>query len=387
MNFEGYIPGKIIFGNGRIAELPENAKNFGKKAFITTSFHEGFEVLDNILKLLDANYIDYYLFTGVTPNPTSILVDKTDEIFKKEGCDYLIGIGGGSSMDFAKAVAIRASHPKDIWNYVYLDYRDALDITESTYPVIAVPTTSGTGSEVTKWAVVTNPETFEKSFLGSEFIVPRVAIIDPELTLTLPKILTAGTGIDALSHAIESYININSNPYSELFAKEAIKIIARYLPEAVADGRNLIAREQMSWASTLSGLAITHVGTTLVHCMGHVLSGRLNLDHGITLAVCLEPVIKYSWTSNLEKFAKINELFEGNVSKLTIKEAAESSSEAVKKLIKQVDLDISLSNLGVKKDMVDSLVDDVFKYTKGMLDVHPKIFAREEVKKLFLSIL
>jgi len=387
MNFDGYMPGKIIFGIGRIKEITQNVKKLGKKAFISTSFTKDFGILKSVLNVLDLNDVDYYLFTGVTPNPIADVVDKTADIFKKEKCDYLIGIGGGSSMDFAKAIAIRSSHPKDIWNYVYLDYRDALEITDATYPVVAVPTTSGTGSEVTKWAVVTNPETHEKSFLGSEFIVPKITIIDPELTLSLPKILTAGTGIDALSHAIESYINIESNPYSEIFAKEAIGIIARYLPEAVANGKNLSAREKMSWASTLSGLAITHVGTTLVHCMGHVLSGRFNLDHGITLAVSLEPVIRSSWTSNIEKFAKLTELLGEDISKLTLKKAAEASSGALKKLIKQIDLDITLTDLGVKKEAIDLLVEDVFKYTKGMLDVHPKIFTRQEVKDLFLSIL
>jgi len=387
MNFDGHMPGKIIFGSGRVRELPENVIKMGKKAFIATSFNEDFEVLRSIIKLLESNNIDYYLFSKVTPNPISILIDKTADIFKKEDCDYLIGIGGGSSIDFAKAVAIRASHQENIWNYVYLDYRDANEITDSTYPVIAVPTTSGTGSEVTKWAVVTNSKTHEKSFLGSEYIVPKVAIIDPELTITLPKILTAGTGIDALSHAIESYINVDSNSYSELFAKEAINIVARYLPEAVANGNNLLAREKMSWASTLSGLAITHVGTTLIHCMGHVLSGRLNLDHGLTLAVCLEPVMKNSWTSDIEKFARITELLGEDIQNLTLKEAAEASSKAVKNLIKQVELDYKLSDLGVKKDMITSLVDDVFKYTKGMLDVHPKIFEKQEVEELFNSIL
>jgi len=387
MNFDGHMPGKIIFGSGRVRELPENVIKMGKKAFIATSFNEDFEVLRSIIKLLESNNIDYYLFSKVTPNPISILIDKTADIFKKEDCDYLIGIGGGSSIDFAKAVAIRASHQENIWNYVYLDYRDANEITDSTYPVIAVPTTSGTGSEVTKWAVVTNSKTHEKSFLGSEYIVPKVAIIDPELTITLPKILTAGTGIDALSHAIESYINVDSNSYSELFAKEAINIVARYLPEAVANGNNLLAREKMSWASTLAGLAITHVGTTLIHCMGHVLSGRLNLDHGLTLAVCLEPVMKNSWTSDIEKFARITELLGEDIQNLTLKEAAEASSKAVKNLIKQVELDYKLSDLGVKKDMITSLVDDVFKYTKGMLDVHPKIFEKQEVEELFNSIL
>lgn len=144
--------------------MPAQAKNTGKKAFIVTSFPEDFEILVSSLKLLDENSIGYEVFNEVKPNPTCTLADRIDKIFLKKDCDYLIGSGGGSSIDFAKVVAVRAAHSKDIWNYVFLDYRDALEITGSTFPVIAIPATDGTGSEVTRWAVLTNPETYEKSF-------------------------------------------------------------------------------------------------------------------------------------------------------------------------------------------------------------------------------
>lgn len=386
MNFECYMPGKVIFGSGRIKELPEHARNLGGKAFVTSSL-KGIKVLDDILKILDDANIKYTLFSDVKPNPVSTLIDKAADIFKKEGCDYLIGIGGGSSMDFAKAVAIRASHPKDIWNYVYVPYRDTLEITDATYPVIAITTTSGTGSEVTKWAVVTNPKTYEKSFLESEYIVPKVAIVDPQLTLDLPKMLTASTGMDALSHAVESYININATPFSDMTAEQSIKIIAGYLPEAVANGHNLVAREKIAWANTLAGITIEHAGTTLVHAMGHVLGGRLAMGHGIAMALCLEPVVRYSWTSNIEKFAKLTEFLGKDTSGLTLKEAAEASSKAIKGLLMDVDLDIKLSDLGVKKDMIDEFVEDAFHYLTPMIDAHPKTPTKEEVKELYLSIL
>jgi alcohol dehydrogenase class IV len=387
MNFDFTLPGNVLFGLGRIKELPARAKNTGKKAFIVTSFPEDFEILVGILKLLDENGIGYEVFNEVKPNPRCTLVDRTAKIFLKKGCDYLIGLGGGSSIDFAKAIAVRAAHSKDIWNYVFLDYRDALEITGSTLPIIAIPTTAGTGSEVTKWAVLTNPETYEKSFLGSNYIIPKIAIVDPELTKTLPPGLTASTGVDVLSHSIESYINLDATYFSELHAKEAMRIIARYLPEAVANGKNLIAREQVSWASTLAGIAITHVGTTLIHCIGHVIGGRAGVDHGVALAVCLEPVMEYSWTSNIEKFAVITGLMGENISGMTLKESAEFSSNAIKKFMQDINLDIKLTDLGIKKNMIDQLVDDIFKYTKCMLDVHPKIFNREEIKNILLLAL
>lgn len=384
MNFDFTLPGNALFGPGRIKELPAQAKNTGKKAFIVTSFPEDFEILAGILKLLDEQNVIYEVFNDVKPNPLCTLADNVAKIFLKKGCDYLIGIGGGSSIDFAKAIAVRGAHNKDIWNYVFLDYRDTQEITDATFPVIAVPTTAGTGSEVTKWAVLTNPETHEKSFLGSNYIVPKIAIIDPELTQTLPPLLTAATGVDVLSHSIESYINLNATYYSALHAMEAIKIIARYLPEAVANGKNLIAREHVSWASTLAGIAITHVGTTLIHCIAHVIGGRARIDHGVALAVCLEPVIMNSWISNIEKFAVITELMGENISGLTLKESAELSSIAIKKLLKNINLDIKLTDLGIKKNMIDQLVYDIFKYTRCMLDVHPKIFSQEEIKNILL---
>ena len=386
MDFETYIPSRIIFGNGKIKELPENANKLGKKAFIASSL-KGIKVLDDILEILKEGKIEFELFSEVQPNPVSTLIDKAARMFKKSGCDYLIGIGGGSSMDFAKAVAIRASHPEDIWKYVYVPYRDTLEITDATYPVIAVTTTSGTGSEVTKWAVVTNPGTYEKSFLESEYIVPKVAFVDPELTLELPKMITAATGMDALSHAIESYININATPFSDITAESSIRLISRYLPEAVANGSNLLARGNIAWANTLAGITIQHAGTTLVHAMGHVLGGRMNMDHGIAMALCLEPVLRYSWTSNIEKFARLTDFMGENTEGMTLKEKASSASIAVKKLLKEVDLDIRLSELGVKEKMIDTFVEDAFGYLSPMLEANPKVPVKEEVKELYLSIL
>jgi len=386
MDFQCYLPGRVIFGCGKINLLPDYAKKTGKKPFIVTSLKNS-KILDHILEIIDNSCIRYAIFTDVLPNPTTDLIEKAAKIFKRENCDHTIGIGGGSSMDFAKAISIRASHPEEIWNYVYLPYRETLQITEKSYPVIAVTTTSGTGSEVTKWAVVTNPSTCEKSFLESEYIIPKIAIVDPELTLGLPRLLTAATGIDALSHAIESYININATPFSDITAEASIRIISRYLSEAVANGSNLIAREKMAWANTLAGITIEHSGTNLVHAMGHVLSGRLNIDHGIAMALCLEPVLKYSWTSNIEKFAKLTEFLGGDICKLTLKKAAGMCSEVVKELIQEVGLDMKLSDLGVKKDMIDVFVEDVFKYLSPMLEASPKIPDKGEVKKLYESIL
>ncbi|MCL4377430.1 MAG: iron-containing alcohol dehydrogenase [Actinobacteria bacterium] len=386
MNFECFLPVRVIFGNGKINELPNYAGKTGRKALITTSLKR-LEILDNVLKILDTCNIKYVLFEDVKANPTSTLINKASEIFKKEKCDYLIGIGGGSSMDFAKAVAIRASHPEDIWNYVYVPYRENLQVTNSTYPVIAVTTTSGTGSEVTKWAVVSNPVTYEKSFLESEYIIPKVAIVDPELTLGLPKQLTAATGMDALSHAIESYTNVNATPFSDITAESCIKIISRYLPEAVVNGTNIYAREKMSWANTLAGITIEHSGTTLVHAMGHVLGGRLNIDHGIAMALCLEPVIRYSWMSNIEKFAKLTEFLGVDTSSFTKKEAAKMASEVVKGLLIDVGLDIKLSALGVKKDMISVFVEDAFRYLTPMLDASPRKPSKNDVIELYMSIM
>lgn len=386
MNFEFFLPTKVIFGCGKIKELQKYAKRIGQKAFITTSLKES-SLIKNILKFLNDSDINYFLFDLVEANPISTFIDKAVEILKKEKCDYTIGIGGGSSMDFAKAVAIGATHKGSIWDYVYIPYRENKEITQSTLPIIAVTTTSGTGSEVTKWAVVTNPKTYEKSFLESEYIIPKISIVDPELTIGLPKQLTAATGMDALSHAIESYININATPISDITAEESIRIISRFLPEAVANGSNIFAREKMSWANTLAGMTIEHSGTHLVHAMGHVLGGRLNLDHGIAMALCLEPVLKYLWTSNIEKFSKLTSLMGEDTSGLTQKKAAKKSSEVLKELLIEVDLDIKLSDLGVKKEMIDLFVDDAFKYLTPMLNASPKKATKDDIKKLYLSIL
>ncbi len=380
------MPTKVIFGCGSIKELPEYAKKLGNKAFITTSLKNN-KLLTDILKIIDNANLNYYLYSDVKPNPLSVDINKAADICRKEKCDYIIGLGGGSSMDFAKAVSIRATHPEDIWNYVCVPYRENLKITDVCFPVIAITTTSGTGSEVTKWSVVTNPETFEKSFLESEYIIPKIAIVDPDLTLNLPKMFTAATGMDALSHALESYININASPFSDIVAEEAIRLIARYLPEAVADGRNKKAREKMSWANNLAGISIEHSGTTLIHAMGHALGGRLNIDHGIAMAICMEPVVRFSWTSNIDKFARLTELLGGNTCGFTLKEAAQKCASTIKNILQEIDLDLRLTDLGVKKEMINDFVADVFNYLTPMLEANPKIPTKEDLKELYLSIL
>ena len=263
-----------------------------------------------------------------------------------------------------------------------------MEVTEATYKVLAIPTTAGTGSEVTNGSVITNPETHEKTWIGHELIMPKVAIIDPELYKGAPKIVTAGCGMDVLAHAVESYVSNIATPFTDISSAEAIKLTMRYLPEVVANGNNMEAWEKMAWASTLAGFSITHVGAMLVHGMGHSLGGRLDMPHGIAMGLCLAPVIRFSWTGNIGKYAKLAELLGVDTYGLSLTEAAEASAEPIEKMLKLVDLDLKLSDFGLKKSMIEELLDDVFGYLKDFfLPPTPKTVTREDVKNLYLSIL
>jgi len=386
MNFNYLVPTKIIFGRGRIDELPVQAKKLGKKPFIVTSL-KGLEILDKIIEIIEGSKIHYSLYDDVTMNPRSTDIDYAASICKEEGCDYIIGIGGGSSLDFAKGVAVSVGHDKSVLNFL-ASTKKCLDTTESTYKILAIPTTAGSSSEVTHGAVITNPDTFEKTWIASEFIMPKIAIVDPMLYISAPKIVTSGCGMDVLAHAVETFVSNTATPFSDLFSSEAIKITMQYLPKVVTNGNDINAREKMAFAATLVGFSTAHVGVILVHGMGHSLGGRLDMPHGIAMGLCLAPVIQFCSKSNIKKFAKLAELLGIEKKDLSEDELANSAAIPIKEMLKKIDLDLKLSDFGLNKNMIEILLDDIFGYLKdGFLPTTPRPVNRDDVRKLFMSIL
>lgn len=380
VKFNYFQPTEIRFGMGRIKELGEVAKKFGKRCLLDTVpvFPEFESTLAKAQKSLHEAGLEVAHFDQVIPNPTVEVVSQGAELARKFKAELVIGLGGGSSLDTAKAIAVAATHPGTCWDYLY--FRETQP-TEKTLPIIAVPTTSGTGSHVTQVAVVTNSAERNKSALYNSILYPRVAIVDPELMVTMPPQITATTGFDAFTHAFESYINPNGSPYTDLLASEAIRIIVKVLPEAVRNGQNIEARTKMAWADTLAGLSIANAGVTLPHGIAMAMSGLYpHIAHGQALASVYPAIMKFSWKYAKEKFAFLGRLLRPEEKDLSDDSAAAMAAEALEDFLKNIGLRKTLKDLGVPKEELDLLAERslVLPDYKS----HPYVVNLTEVKQL-----
>jgi alcohol dehydrogenase class IV len=271
-SFNYFAPTEIIFGCGRVNELGDLALRFGKKALLVTvpEFPAVAALYRKVKDTLKDAGIEVAHFDRVIPNPTTEVVSEGAKLAGEFGATLVIGLGGGSSMDTAKAIAVEATHPGTAWDYLHYTAGPS----EETLPIIAIGTTAGTGSQTTPCAVITNTAKKDKSAIWHRNIFPRIAIVDPELTLSMPKAVTAQTGFDAFCHNFEAYLSVNTNPLVEAMALDAIKIVAENLPKALAKGDDIEARSKMAWADTLGGLTNASAGVTLPHGLGMQIGGH-----------------------------------------------------------------------------------------------------------------
>jgi alcohol dehydrogenase class IV len=351
----------VEFGCGSSKKVGEIAKQINwKKAFIVTDTGvRKAGLLDGILESLESCKIPYHVYDGVQPNPTDVGVEKASEIFKEEKCDFIIAIGGGSSMDTGKGVALLATNPGRIKDYEIRSMEDLVKgkIKNHIAPLITIPTTAGTGSEIDFWAVITDTERKFKMCLGQAPLYPGgpylgavFALVDPLMTLTLPPSQTASTGIDALSHAIETYVSKGSPPIVEPLALHAIELIAKYLPIAYADGSNIEARENMMFAAHIAGICENLANCGLIHSLAEVVGGMYwNVPHGTAIAVFMPEIMEFNRMAVPEKFKKIAIAMGEKVEGLSLREASIKAIDAVKKLISELKMAKSLKDLGVKE--------------------------------------
>jgi alcohol dehydrogenase class IV len=353
-SFTYFAPTEIIFGWGCLKEIGDLAARYGKKALIVTghSSPAGTALCSRVTKYLAGAGVEALRFDGVIPNPTTDVVSAGAEAAKAFKAELVIGLGGGSSMDTAKAIAVEAAHPGTAWDYLHYTPGP----TEKTLPIIAVGTTAGTGSQTTPCAVITNPAKKDKSAIWHKNIFPRLAIVDPELTLTMPRNVTAQTGFDAFCHNFEAYLSVNANALTEPLSLDAIKIIAAYLPRAVEDGNDAEARSQMAWADTLGGLVIAAAGVTLPHGLGMQIGGHCpHVSHGQALAVQYPEFTRYTWASAKEKFAAVGRIFDPALAAETDAGAAEKSCGAIDRFLKKIGLWIDFKSLNVTKEDIRTI--------------------------------
>jgi alcohol dehydrogenase class IV len=348
--FKYFQPTEIRFGAGRIAEAGEAAARLGRRCLLVTEpvFPAVAPLHRKLRESLKAAGIPFAHFEGVVAQPTTDVISAGARLAREFGADVVLGLGGGSSMDTAKAVAVESTHEGSCWDYLFFR---AAQPTERTLPIVAVTTTSGTGSQVTQVAVVTNPREKNKSALFHSRLYPKISIVDPELMVTVPKHVTASTGFDVLAHAFESYINPGGSAYTDMMALEAMRIVAAFLPAAVENGADLEARTRMAWADTLGGLCIANAGVTLFHGIGMAMGGLYpHVAHGEALASIYPAVMRYSWDAAPEKFAVAGRIFDRALERLDDTAAAERSSEAIASFLGKIGLRIGLEDLKIPED-------------------------------------
>ena len=356
--FNYYQPTDIRFGKGRLSELGRIVSQWGQRCLlVTVPAFPGFDTLfEKVKTLLEESGVAVAHFDGVVPNPTTDVVTAGARMAQQHQASVILGLGGGSSMDTAKAIAVEATHEGTSWDYLF--FRNTQP-TDKTLPVIAVTTTSGTGSQVTQVAVVTNQEEKTKSALYHSQIFPRVSVVDPELMLTVPEHITASTGFDVFAHAFESFINPNGSAYTDLMAMEAMRLAADFLPTAVSTGSDLHARTAMAWGDTLAGLCIANSGVTLPHGIGMAIGGNYpHVMHGEALAVVYPAILRYSYASAPEKFAAVGRIFNPDIKDLPIKDAAAKSCNLIEDFIQKIGMSLCFEDLKIPKEELKSLAED-----------------------------
>lgn len=294
------IPNHTVVGTNVLGEAAPLLKKMGNKAFIVTGRHVAVsDMMKQLTALLDENGIDCVIFDGITGEPTDTMIENGVEMLKSSGCDFIIGIGGGSPLDSAKAIAAMAVNEGSIADY------NGKEITGEILPLAAIPTTAGTGSEATKFTVITDSEKGIKMLLKGDVLVPKLAIVDSSFTVGAPKSVTSATGLDALTHAVEAYTSRKAFSMTDTLAVSAVKRIMKYLPIAYKEPDNSLAREQMSVAALEAGICINNSSVTIVHGMSRPIGALFHVPHGMSNAMLLKECLSFAVSGAYEKFANL----------------------------------------------------------------------------------
>jgi alcohol dehydrogenase class IV len=374
---------KIVAGAGVLKQLPFETKELGinKPLIVTDKGLIKAGLIEKITDVLRESNISFSIFDEIKTNPDNISVENGLKVFSEEGCDGLIAVGGGSPIDVAKSIGVLAANGGRI-----SDYQGFGKFNNPITPLITIPTTVGTGSEVTLGAVITDVDSHVKMVIASPKMYASVAILEPALVQNLPGFITAATGMDALTHAIEGYISRGANPICDALNYKAISMIARSLRQAVTTD-NIEHKYNMLLASCIAGLGFHNAGLGLVHAMASPISGHYGVHHGVANAILLPYVMKYNLYACPDRFAEIAEAMGENVSGMSLMEKAEIAIIAVTKLREDVGIPKTLSEVGVNPDeskleiMVQDALDSID------LPSNPRKYSKDAIKELFKKAL
>lgn len=354
------FPCPIVFGPGSIQELPKELKRLGanRPLIVTDQGVQQAGLVRKVLEVLDRAQIRTAVWDGCTPNPTDVDVERGLAAYKKEGCDSIIGLGGGSPLDCAKLVRLMVNHPPPLSKYDDATGGDKF-VTSNVPPMVAIPTTAGTGSEVGRSGVATLPDTGRKTVIFSPYLIAGAAIIDPELTLGLPPGATAATGVDALTHCIEAYLSKGQHPLADAMALDGIRRVGKYLVRAVKDGKKDLEARQEMMAAAMEGAIAFQKGLGACHSLAHALTPIAGTHHGLANALVLPAVLEFNKQTVPERLAQVA-IALGEDSKLPEATLAQRAVDRVRQLISECGIKPGLSNNGVTESMLNKIADKAF---------------------------
>ena len=381
LNLRKFLAPEIVYGQGSINLAGRHAKSLGaSKVFIVTDpgvRKAGWACI--VEKSLKDSDIEYTIFDSVSENPKDHEVMTGVDICRNEGCDLIVSVGGGSPMDCAKGIGVMMGNPGNI-----IDYEGVDMIPNPGPPMIFIPTTAGTSADVSQFAIITNTLKKVKIAIISKMVIPDIALIDPETTMTMPRDLTAATGMDALCHAFEAYVSNAASPLTDMAALTSVEIIADNLHRAFQEPQNIVHRDKMMTASLMAGLAFSNAGLGLVHGMAHSLGGAMGLAHGECNALLLEKVVQFNYPAASEKYDRLAKAFHIDLSGKNEQERGAAISYQIEKLRNRLGIHHRLVDLGVKSSDISKLSE--FAFGDPCLATNPRDADLEDIKKIYFQV-
>ena len=375
-----FMPQVNQMGNGCLeASISDITKLGFKKALIVTDkVLNDIGLVSSVAEKLGAEGITSVVFDGTQPNPTCGNVEDGLKLLQENDCDFVISLGGGSPHDCAKGIALVAANGGNIRDYEGVDASE-----KPQFPLVAINTTAGTASEITRFCIITDEERHVKMAIVDKNTTPLMSVNDPALMTGMPKSLTAATGMDALTHAVEAYVSTAATPVTDCCAIKAIELISEHLENAVNNGDDMEAREQMAYAQLLAGMAFNNASLGYVHAMAHQLGGFYDLPHGVCNAVLLPHVQAFNAQVASERLAHVAKALGENIEGLSAEEAAQKAVEAIKALSVRIDIPAGLKALNVKEEDFPTLTENALKDACGL--TNPKQATAEEITAIFAA--
>lgn len=379
---EFIVPGKIISGSGALEAAESALKAFGKKALIVTD--KVMIDLGNCAKVESAlknEGVDYVIYSDITGEPTDVMIDGGAKVYKENGCDFIVALGGGSPIDSMKAIASLIENGGSISDYM----GKVIDV--PVPPMVAIPTTAGTGSEATQFTIITDIKKDIKMLLKGAVLMPTLAIIDPQFTMTAPPKITAATGLDALCHAVEAYTSRKAQTLSDTFAVSAVKRIFKFLPVAFKDGKNEEARVEMSVAALEAGIAFNNASVTVIHGMSRPIGALFHVAHGLSNAMLMKECLKFALPGAYDRFADLGRAIGAAKAEDSDEAAAEKFLKEIENITKVLETP-TLEEYGIDREKFFSVIDKMSfdAMASGSPQNTKRDVSEEDVKQIYRNL-